>query len=305
METTFLAVIKAIIYGFIEGITEWLPISSTGHLIIGNTFMGTSAEYGADFWSFFEVVIQLGAILAVVVHFFWDLNPFSFKLTKEERHKVFSLWLKIIIGVLPAGIIGVAFELSGFDAVLDNVYIVATTLIIYGVFFIIIEQIRLKKERDFLVLREMTFYSHNHRLYKYDKAIDLDYKIVLFIGVAQILSLIPGTSRSGVTILAALLLGCSKTCAAQFSFYLSIPVMLGASIIRLVSFLRAPVELTTNMFIYIFVGSGVAFIISMLVIMFFMRIIRKHSFIGFGYYRILVGLVLFGLLFGGIVQPAF
>jgi undecaprenyl-diphosphatase len=305
METSFIAVLKAILYGFIEGITEWLPISSTGHLIIGNSFMGTSEMYGSDFWSFFEVVIQLGAILAVVFHFFWDLNPFSFKLTKKERIKVFELWLKIIIGVLPAGIIGVAMELAGYGTVLDNVYVVAATLVFYGIAFIIIEHIRLKKERDFLVLREMTFYSHNHKLYKFDKAIDLDYKIVLFIGIAQILSLIPGTSRSGITILAALILGCSKTCAAQFSFYLSIPVMLGASIIRLVSFLRSPVELSTNMLIYIFVGSGVSFIISMLVIMFFMRIIRKHSFIGFGYYRIFIGVLLVGLLLGGVIQPYF
>ena len=305
MESSLFAVLKAILYGFIEGITEWLPISSTGHLIIGNSFLGTAEMYGEDFWSFFEVVIQLGAILAVVFHFFWDLNPFSFKLQKRERQRVFELWLKIIIGVLPAGIIGVAMEMAGYGKVLDNVYIVAATLVVYGIFFIIIEKIRLKKEKDFLLLREMTFYSHNHRLYKYDKAIDLDYKIVIYIGIAQILSLIPGTSRSGITILAALLFGCSKTCAAQFSFYLSIPVMLGASIIRLVSFLRSPVELSTNMLIYVFVGSGVAFIISMLVIMFFMRIIRKHSFIGFGYYRILIGLVLFGLLFGGVIQPAF
>ncbi len=305
MESNLIAVLKAIFYGFIEGITEWLPISSTGHLIIGNSFLGTSEMYGADFWSFFEVVIQLGAILAVVFHFFWDLNPFNFKLTKKERVKVFELWLKIIIGVLPAGIIGVAMEIAGYESVLDNVYIVAATLVFYGIAFIIIEHIRLKKEKDFLVLREMTFYSHHQRLYKYDKAIDLDYKIVLVIGVAQILSLIPGTSRSGITILAALLLGCSKTCAAQYSFYLSIPVMLGASIIRLVSFLRSPVELSTNMLIYIFVGSGVSFVISMLVIMFFMRVIRKHSFIGFGYYRIALGALLFGLLFSGVIQPYF
>ncbi len=222
MENSFIAVIKAIVYGIVEGITEWLPVSSTGHLIILNSFFQTSQMYGDPFWEFFLVFIQLGAILAVIVGFFKELNPINPKISSRDRKSILGVWGKIIVGIIPAGLIGVLFEALDIDAYLDNVIIVATTLFVYGVLFIIIESYRKRKGMEVQVLKEMKFYSKNHAESIYDDVKDLDYKIVLIIGCAQILSLIPGTSRSGVTILSALLLGCSRTCASKFSFYLSI-----------------------------------------------------------------------------------
>lgn len=302
MESELIATLKAIVYGIVEGITEWLPVSSTGHLIILDSFFGTSKMYGAGFWEFFLVVIQLGAILAVIVGFFKDLNPLNPKLSSKERNNIFVVWLKIIIGVIPAGIVGVIFELLDITEALDNVLVVATTLLVYGILFIIIETIRKRHEYNVLLLKDLNFYSKNHRLYKYESTLDLDYRIVIGIGIAQILSLIPGTSRSGITILAALLLGCSRTCASQFSFYLSIPIMLGASIIKFVSFFRDGISMNVNEIIYLSIGIIFAFLTSILIIKSLMKFIRKHTFIGFGYYRIVLSIVLFSLFAAKLVS---
>lgn len=302
MENSFIAVIKAIVYGIVEGITEWLPVSSTGHLIILNSFFQTSEMYGDPFREFFLVFIQLGAILAVIVGFFKELNPINPKLNSRERKNILGVWGKIIVGVIPAGLIGVLFEALDIDAYLDNVIIVATTLFVYGVLFIIIETYRKRRTMEIQVLKEMNFYSKNHTEFVYGDVADLDYKIVLAIGCAQILSLIPGTSRSGVTILAALLLGCSRTCASKFSFYLSIPIMLGASLVKFLSFNQAGIEWSTNGIIYATVGLAFAFITSILIIKTLLRFIKKHTFIGFGYYRIALSIVLFTLIGVGLIS---
>lgn len=301
MGNYFLVALQAIIYGIVEGITEWLPVSSTGHLIILDSFFKTSETYGPEFWSFFLVIIQLGAILAVIIGFFKELNPINPNLSKKERTNIRKVWLKIIIGVIPAGIVGVLLEAIGFSDAMGHVLVVATTLAVYGVLFILIEQYRKKKDGDVILLKEMQFYSKNHPVYKYDDVKNLDYKIVIVIGLAQILSLIPGTSRSGVTILAALLLGCSRTCASKFSFYLSIPVMLGASLIKLVTFMRTGVSLTTDNIILLVVGLVFGFLTSVLIIKTLMKFIRKHTFIGFGYYRIALSILLFVLFGAGLI----
>lgn len=301
IENSFIAFLKAIVYGVVEGITEWLPVSSTGHLIILNSFFKTDKMYGNPFWEFFLVFIQLGAILAVIVGFFKELNPINPKLDKKSRKDIWTTWLKIIIGVIPAGLVGVIFEIAGLDSYLDNTIVVTATLFIYGVLFIIIENYRKKKDLEVKVLKEMDFYGKNHSLYRYDDVNDLDYKIVLIIGCAQILSLIPGTSRSGVTILAALLLGCSRTCASKFSFYLSIPVMLGASLIKFLSFNEAGIERGTNQIIYVCVGLAFAFLTSILIIKTLLKFIRKHTFVGFGYYRIALSILLITLFGTGLI----
>lgn len=302
MENSFIAVLKAIVYGIVEGITEWLPVSSTGHLIILNSFFQTSQMYGDPFWEFFLVFIQLGAILAVIVGFFKELNPINPKISSKERKNILGTWGKIIIGIIPAGLVGVLFEVIDADAYLDNVIIVATTLFVYGILFIIIENYRKKKEMEIQVLKEMNFYSKNHALYVCNDVKDLDYKIVLIIGCAQILSLIPGTSRSGVTILAALLLGCSRTCASKFSFYLSIPIMLGASLVKFLSFSQSGIEWNTNEIIYVVIGLVFAFLTSILIIKTLLKFIKNHTFIGFGYYRIALSIVLFALVGAGLIS---
>ncbi len=302
MENSFIAVLKAIVYGIVEGITEWLPVSSTGHLIILNSFFQTSQMYGDPFWEFFLVFIQLGAILAVIVGFFKELNPINPKISSKERKNILGTWSKIIVGIIPAGLVGVLFEVIDLDAYLDNVIIVATTLFVYGILFIIIENYRKKKEMEIQVLKEMNFYSKNHALYVCNDVKDLDYKIVLVIGCAQILSLIPGTSRSGVTILAALLLGCSRTCASKFSFYLSIPIMLGASLVKFLSFSQSGIVWNTNEIIYVVIGLVFAFLTSILIIKTLLKFIKNHTFIGFGYYRIALSIVLFALVGAGLIS---
>lgn len=301
LENSFIAVLKAIVYGIVEGITEWLPVSSTGHLIILNSFFGTAEMYGPNFWEFFLVFIQLGAILAVIVGFFRELNPINPKLKTKERKEILGVWGKIIIGIIPAGLIGVLFEALDIDSYLDNVLVVATTLFVYGILFILIESYRRKKDRDIETLKQMKFYSKTHGDSIYNDVKDLDYKIVLAIGCAQILSLIPGTSRSGVTILAALLLGCSRTCASKFSFYLSIPIMLGASLVKFMSFQQAGIAWNTNEIIYVSVGLIFAFLTSILIIKSLLKFIKNHTFIGFGYYRIALSIVLFALFGAGLI----
>lgn len=257
--------LKVFILGIVQGITEWLPVSSTGHMILVNQFLPLAGD--KSFVDVFMVVIQFGSILAVVTLYFHKLNPFSPKKTKKEKADTVSLWLKVLTAVVPAAIIGVLFE-DKIDALFFNAPTVAATLIIYGILFIIIES-RHKKPTI------TTFEG-------------LSYKTALLIGVFQILALIPGTSRSGSTILGAVLLGTSRYIAAEFSFFLAIPVMLGASLLKIVKYGLAFSGMQWALLIF---GMVVAYVVSVIAIKFLMKYIKKHDFKAFGYYRIVLGII--------------
>jgi undecaprenyl-diphosphatase len=260
-------IIKTIIIGIIEGITEWLPISSTGHMILANEFIKLNVT--KEFWEMFEVVIQLGAILAVVVLFFKDLFPWGFNKTKKETKATFNLWGKIIVGCIPLGIIGALFD----DFINDkfyNAYVVAAMLILYGIIFIIVENLHKGKKASIETI---------------DK---LDYKTAFLVGLFQVLSVIPGTSRSGATIIGGLILGLDRSVAASYTFYLAIPVMFGASLLKLVKFGFA---FTNSELIILIVGMLTAFIVSIIAIKFLLKYIKKNDFKAFGYYRIVLGII--------------
>ena len=260
--------LKTVLLGIVEGITEWLPISSTGHLILADEFIKLNMT--SDFKEMFDVVIQLGAIMAVVVLYFHKLNPFSPKKNHSEKMDTIILWTKVILAVFPAAIIGVLFD----DWLNDHFYnppVVAAMLIIYGVLFIIIEN-RNKRSRR----RPMNDLSR------------LSYGMALGIGVFQVLALIPGTSISGATILGGILLGCSRTVAAEFSFFLGIPVMFGASLLKIVKFGLA---FTSTQLIVLIVGMVVSFLVSIVAIKFLLGYIKKNDFKAFGVYRIILGLL--------------
>jgi len=272
----FIEIIKTIILGIVEGVTEWLPISSTGHMILVEEWI--SLDMTDQFMEMFFVVIQLGAILAVVVLFFQKLNPFSLKKTSEEKKNTWNIWLKVMIGVLPAGIIGLLLD-DWLNSHLYNYITVAITLVLYGIMFIIIEN----RNKDI----EPKTNSLN----------DLTYKTAFLIGVFQVLSLIPGTSRSGATILGAILLGTSRFVAAEFSFFLSIPVMFGASALKLVKF---GFDFTQSEVIILIVGMTTAFLVSIIAIKFLLSYIKKNDFKVFGWYRIILGfiVIIYFLIFG-------
>ena len=263
-------IFKAILFGIVEGITEWLPISSTGHMILLNDFvkLGVSEE----FYELFEVVIQLGAILAVVVMYFKVICPYGFGKDKNETKKTYNLWGKIIVACLPAAVIGILFD-DLLDKYLYNSVVVALMLIIYGIIFLVIENKNIDKR-------------------KVSSLEDISYKQALGIGGFQLLSLIPGTSRSGATIIGGLLLGLKRSVAAEFTFFLAIPVMAGASFLKLVKYvLEVGFVFETLEILILLTGSIVAFIVSILIIRFLMDYIRKHDFKVFGYYRIVLGLI--------------
>lgn len=262
--------IKAILLGIVQGITEWLPISSTGHMILVDEFIKLNVT--PEFKEMFFVVIQLGSILAVVLLYFHKLNPFAPSKTKKQQRATIDLWIKVLIAVVPAGVIGILFD-DIIDAIFYNSIVVSLTLILYGVFFIVLEQYNKYKQPTI---------NNFHQL---------NYQTAMLIGGFQILALIPGTSRSGATILGAMILGMSRVAAAEFSFYLAIPVMFGASFIKLIKFgfvFTVP-ELTI-----LFVGSFVAFVVSVFAIRFLMAYIKKHDFTVFGYYRIVLGVLVLG-----------
>lgn len=267
MHIQIVEILKVIFLGIVEGITEWLPISSTGHMILINEFIKLNVS--KSFMEMFLVVIQLGAILAVIVLYFNKLNPFSLKKSKNEKKDTWSLLFKILVACLPAGIIGLLFD-DKIDALFYNYKTVAITLILYGILFIIFEN-RNKNRQP---------------IYKTTK--DLTYRMALIIGVAQILALIPGTSRSGATILAGILFGASREVSAEFTFFLAIPVMLGASLLKLVKFGFA---FTQAEILILLIGMLVAFTVSILAIKFLMRYIKKKDFKPFGWYRIILGLI--------------
>ena len=266
----FIELLKAIFLGVVEGITEWLPISSTGHMILVEEFIQLDAS--AAFKEMFFVVIQLGAILAVVLLFFHKLNPFSPKKTSAEKKETMSIWYKVIVGVLPAAVLGLLFD-DWLNDHLYNYITVAVTLIIYGVLFIVIEN-RNK--------------GHKGSIQSFS---DLTYKTAFLIGMFQVLSLIPGTSRSGATILGAILLGSSRYIAAEYSFFLSIPVMFGASALKLFKF---GFDFTGMEVAILLTGLLVAFIVSVIAIKFLLGYIKNNDFKAFGWYRIILGILVIG-----------
>lgn len=261
-------IIKAIVLGVVEGITEWLPISSTGHMILVDEFI--KLDVSPEFLEMFLVVIQLGAILAVVFLYWKKLIPFDYKNHWKVKNDVFSMWFKIIVACVPAAIIGLLFD-DVLNELFYNPITVAISLIVFGVLFIFIEN-----------------YNKN-RSAKINSLSEITYNTALIIGIFQLIAAIfPGTSRSGATIVGALLIGVNRTVAAEFTFFLAIPVMFGASLLKLVKFGLA---FTSSEFILLVVGMVVAFVVSMLTIKFLMNYIKKHDFKVFGWYRIILGII--------------
>ena len=266
----FIEILKVLLLGIVEGITEWLPISSTGHLILFNEFL--RLDVSESFMKVFEVVIQLGAILAVVVMFWKRLFPFSKSTTVDERGRIYRLWLKVIVGVLPAAVLGLMLD-DLLERYLYNYVVVAAMLIVYGIAFILVERYKKGKE------------------YRIESVYDITYKDALIIGSYQVLSLIPGTSRSGATILGGMLTGVSRTASAEFSFFLAIPVMLGASLLKVLKFILAGFTASPFELVLLFIGIAVSFVVSLIVIEFLMSFVKKHSFSAFGIYRIALGVI--------------
>lgn len=265
----FLEILKAIFLGIVEGITEWLPVSSTGHMILVDEFISLSVS--RNFMELFLVVIQLGAIAAVPV-FFWNrLNPFSKKKTKEEKSATLSLWAKVIVGVLPAALLGLLLD-DFLDKHFYNYIVVSIALIVYGVAFIVIEKCRGERE------------------YRINDVNDLTYKDALIMGAFQVLALIPGTSRSGSTIIGGMLSGVSRVASAEFSFFMAIPVMLGASLLKAVKFIASGVAVSGLEIALLLIAMSVSFLVSIFTIKFLMDFVKRHSFIPFGVYRILLGI---------------
>ena len=267
-------ILKAILFGIVEGVTEWLPVSSTGHLILLNEFvrLNVSEEFG----SMFDVVIQLGAILAVIVLFFHKLNPFAPSKSETEKKQTWSLWFKVIAAIIPSGVVGVLLD-DWMDAHLHNGIVVSVALIVYGIAFILVER-----------------RNRGKRLKVIGDVHDIDYRTALLIGAFQCLSLVPGTSRSGSTILGAILIGVGRSAGAEFSFFMAIPTMLGASAIKGLKFILSGTAITGTEIGVLLVGSVVSFVVSMLVIRALMEYVRKHSFSVFGVYRIVLGIIVLG-----------
>ena len=264
--------LKAVLFGIVEGVTEWLPISSTGHLILLNEFI--TLNVSDAFRSMFEVVIQLGAILAVIILFFHKLNPFSPTKSEGEKKQTWQLWFKVIAAIIPSGIVGVLFD-DWMEAHFHNATVVAIALIVYGVAFLLVERRNARRVGGKTV----------------EDVYAIDYKTALLIGCFQCLSLIPGTSRSGSTILGAILIGVGRSAGAEFSFFMAIPTMLGASAIKGLKFLLSGVSATGTEIGVLIVGCVVSFLVSLLVIRGLMEYVRRHSFSAFGVYRIILGVV--------------
>ena len=272
----FLNLLRSVAYGIIEGITEWLPISSTGHMILFNQFF--PMQVSDAFMEMFRVVIQFGSILAVLVLYFDRLNPWSKKKTAGQKTRTWRLWGKVVLAAVPAGIVGVLFD-DWVDAHFYTYTVVAIALIVYGVAFIVIEQL------------------HKNKAAKAKKAEDISVGQSVAVGCFQVLSLIPGTSRSGSTIMGALIAGVSRTAAAEFSFFLAIPVMLGASLLKIAKYvLKTGIAFTGIEWMTLAVGIVTAFVVSLIVIRFLTDFVRRHSFAAFGWYRIVLGAIV--LLYG-------
>ena len=263
-------VLKAVLFGIVEGITEWLPVSSTGHLILLNEFINLNVS--DEFQSMFDVVIQLGAILAVCALFFRKLNPFDSGKNEQQKKQTWSLWFKVIAAIIPSGIVGVLFD-DWMDAHLHNGIVGSIARIVYGVAFILVEK------------------RNEHREMRIHDVHDIPMSTAMVIGLSQCLSLVPGTSRSGSTILGGILAGVSRGAAAEFSFFMAIPTMLGASGIKLLKFFLSGVDFGAMDLLILLIGCIVSYVVSLLVIKGLMSYVRRHSFSAFGVYRIILGIV--------------
>ena len=273
MDLSIIELIKVVILGVVEGLTEWLPVSSTGHMILVDEFIKLDVD--KKFMDMFLVVIQLGAILAVVVLNFERLNPFSSWKTKQEKRETIDLWMKVVVACVPAAVIGLAFN-DYMEEHFMNAPVVAFTLIFYGVLFIVIENYN-KRRRP--------------RVNRLER---LDYKTALIIGMFQVLSLVPGTSRSGSTIIGGILFGTSRYVATEFTFFLAIPVMFGASFLKLVKF---GFHYTGAEMLILVLGMATAFVVSIASIKFLLQYIKTNDFKAFGWYRIALGIVVLAYLF--------
>ncbi len=260
--------LKAVLFGIVEGITEWLPVSSTGHLILLDEFV--KLKVTPEFYEMFQVVIQLGAIAAVIVLFFHKLNPFSPKKAAAEKKDTWQLWFKVVVAVIPSAVLGLLFD-DWMDAHLYNAWVVAAMLIVYGVAFLFVEE------------------WNGSRNFRISDVGQIDYKTALLMGAFQCLSLVPGTSRSGSTILGAIILGVSRGAGAEFSFFMAIPTMLGASGLKLLKYLLEGLSPSSTEILVLVTGCIVSFVVSLAVIKGLMEYVRKHSFSVFGVYRIILG----------------
>ena len=268
-----LEILKAIFLGIVEGITEWLPISSTGHMILVDEFI--KLDVSKEFMELFLVVIQLGAIAAVPIMFWHKLNPFSKRKSSEERTATWNLWGKVVVGVLPAAILGVLLD-DFFEEHFYNYVVVSIALVFYGIAFIVVEKIKFGRE------------------YRINSVHDLTYRDALVIGAFQVLSLIPGTSRSGSTILGGMLSGVSRVASAEFSFFMAIPVMLGASLLKIAKFVVNGGTVSGFEVSLLLVAMAVSFAVSLIAIKFLMDFVKKHNFAPFGVYRIILGTFVIG-----------
>ena len=272
---SFILMFQTVILGIVEGITEWLPVSSTGHMILVNEFLNNKNTFTAS--DLYLYVIQLGAIMAVVTLYFRKLNPFAPSKTKQEREDTWKMWFKVIIACVPAAVIGLL--LDSYMEHFENWQVVSAMLIVYGIAFIFVEN-----RNNKAVVNSMD---------------EMTYKTALMIGMFQVLSIIPGTSRSGATILGAVIFGCSRAVAAEFSFFLAIPVMFGVSVLKIAKY---GLSMTGGEVIVLITGMLIAYIVSMLSIKFLMSYVRKNNFKGFGWYRIILGIVV--ILYFALIKQA-
>ncbi len=301
----FIEALKAFFIGVVEGVTEWLPISSTGHMILVDEFV--KLQVSAEFLDLFLVVIQIGAILAVIILYFRKLNPFSRHKTVSERRGTWRLWGKVIIGCLPAAVIGLLLD-DFFEEYFYNAWTVAAALVVYGVIFIALERRNRRRMAAYMAAASaedprgrharharqqvaLTEEDAERALFKMQTVDDIDWKTALKIGCFQMLSIIPGTSRSGSTIIGGMLCGCTRTAAAEFTFFLAIPVMLGWGLLRAVRFALNGLAMTSTEVVVLVVGIVTAFVVSIIAIRFLMGYIKRNDFTAFGVYRIVVGVV--------------
>lgn len=306
----FIEVLKAFFIGVVEGITEWLPISSTGHMILVDEFVKLNVS--AEFLELFLVVIQLGAIMAVLILYFHKLNPFSPKKTSAEKRGTWRLWGMVAIGCIPAAAIGLTLD-DFFNEYFYNAWTVAIALIVYGVVFILLERRNRRREAAYLASRAPRRPRGAHArpvpevgpgddgddaemaLFRVRTVDEIDWKTSLKIGCFQMLAIIPGTSRSGSTIIGGMLCGCSRTAAAEFTFFLAIPIMFGWGLVKCIKFAAAGLAMTTTEAMVLAVGVVSAFVMSVVSIKFLMGYIKKNDFTAFGWYRIVVGALVLGV----------
>lgn len=291
MRLNLIELLKAVLYGIVEGVTEWLPISSTGHLLLLQQVMPLSVT--TDFWDMFLVVIQLGAILAVCVLFFGQLNPFSRQKDAAGRRGTWMLWAKIVAATIPAAVIGLPLN-DWIDEHLQSSPVIAAALIVYGIAFIVIETVRSRPVRAGGAHAAQVASADDRA--RVQAIADLGFPTAIGIGIFQVLSLVPGTSRSGSTIIGGLLLGCSRPVAAEFTFFLAIPTMFGASALKLVRYCAGGTGFSPSEGAILVAGCIVAFLVSLVAIRFLMGFVKRHDFKPFGVYRIILGVIVIAVM---------